>query len=102
MQGRPGAIGTILALFVMMATPASAAEGLDGRALGFAWSLPFIGLLLSMALAPLFLHRTWEHHYGKIAAGWSLLVLVPMVSSATLVPGVPCKLPITRMPPATV
>ena len=78
MQGRPGAIGTILALFVMMATPASAAEGLDGRALGFAWSLPFIGLLLSMALAPLFLHRTWEHHYGKIAAGWSLLVLVPM------------------------
>ena len=61
-----------------LAGPALAAEGLDGRNLGFAWSLPFIGLLLSMALFPLFLHRTWEHHYGKIAAGWSLLVLVPM------------------------
>ena len=58
--------------------PVEAAEMLDGRTLGFAWSLPFIGLLLTMALAPLFLHRTWEHHYGKIAAGWALLVLLPM------------------------
>ena len=71
-----GGLG-ILALLTGL-VPALAAEGFDGRSLGFAWSLPFIGLLLSMALAPLFLHRTWEHHYGKIAAGWSLLVLIPM------------------------
>jgi Na+/H+ antiporter NhaD/arsenite permease-like protein len=65
-----------MAVFVAT-TPAWAAE-LDGRAFGFIWSLPFAGLLLSMALCPLFLHRTWEHHYGKIAAGWALLTLIPM------------------------
>ena len=65
-------------IFAAVTGPAFAAEGLDGRALSFSWSIPFIGLLLTMALAPLFIHRTWEHHYGKIAAGWSLLVLVPM------------------------
>jgi len=31
-----------------------------------------------MALCPLFLHRTWEHHYGKIAAGWAALAVVPL------------------------
>jgi Na+/H+ antiporter NhaD/arsenite permease-like protein len=70
----------VLALVLAAASggPALAAETLDGRALSFAWSIPFIGLLLTMALAPLFLHRTWEHHYGKIAAGWAGVVLLPM------------------------
>jgi len=66
---------------LMSGMPALAAEGLDGKALGLAWSIPFAGLLLSMALCPLFLHRTWEHHYGKIAAGWALLTLIPMAMS---------------------
>ena len=79
--GRITAISCRLLPLVIVAGPACAAEGLDGRSLGFVWSVPFIGLLLTMALAPLFLHRTWEHHYGKIAAGWSLLVLLPMVLS---------------------
>ena len=65
-------------MFVLTADGALAAEGLDGRALGFAWALPFAGLLLTMATAPLFIPHFWEHHYGKLAAGWSLLILIPI------------------------
>ncbi len=57
---------------------AFAAEGLNGASLGFLWALPFIGILLSIALFPLLAPHAWEHHQGKIAAGWALLVAVPM------------------------
>lgn len=75
-RGFRAAAAALAALAI--SSPALAAEALDGRTLSFAWSIPFIGLLLTMALAPLFIHRTWEHHYGKIAALWAALVLIPM------------------------
>ncbi|MGX5847990.1 sodium:proton antiporter [Mesorhizobium sp. PL10] len=43
------------------------------------WGLPFAGLLLSIATGPLLFHHVWEHHYGKIAAGWVALVVVPLM-----------------------
>jgi Na+/H+ antiporter NhaD/arsenite permease-like protein len=61
----------------LLAEPALAAE-LDGRALSLAWALPFVGILLSIALFPLFLSHAWEHHQGKIAAFWAALVIVPL------------------------
>jgi len=54
------------------------AEGLDGRSLGAVWALPFVGILLSIALLPLFAGHFWEHHQGKIAAFWGLCVIVPL------------------------
>ncbi|MGO4706345.1 sodium:proton antiporter [Microvirga sp. 2MCAF38] len=63
----------------MLAMPeAAGATELDGRTLGLSWALPFAGILLSIALFPLFAGHTWEHHQGKIAALWSLLLLVPI------------------------
>jgi Na+/H+ antiporter NhaD/arsenite permease-like protein len=41
------------------------------------WALPFAGILLSIALFPLFAPSIWHHHYGKISAGWAALFLVP-------------------------
>ncbi|HZW47070.1 MAG TPA: sodium:proton antiporter, partial [Microvirga sp.] len=67
---------TAAALTVLPQT-AFAAE-LDGATLSPAWALPFAGILLSIALFPLMAHHFWEHHQGKIAALWGLLVLVPM------------------------
>ena len=58
-------------------TTAFAAE-LSGASLGMLWAVPFLGILLSIALFPLFAGHFWEHHQGKIAAGWGLLVAVPM------------------------
>jgi hypothetical protein len=38
----------------------------SGTGLGIVWSLPFIGLLLSIALLPLLTPYFWEHHFGKV------------------------------------
>jgi Na+/H+ antiporter NhaD/arsenite permease-like protein len=44
------------------------------------WSAaPFAGMLLSIALFPLFAPRFWHRHYPKVAAGWALVLVVPFV-----------------------
>jgi Na+/H+ antiporter NhaD/arsenite permease-like protein len=55
----------------------AAAADLDGRQLSAIWGLPFAGILLSIALMPLLAQRFWHHHFGKVAAAWSLAFLVP-------------------------
>src|SRR5262249_25854114 len=56
--------------------PESTPHLLDGALLSWLWSLPFIGLLLTIATGPLLFPRIWSRHYGKIAAGWSALTVV--------------------------
>ena len=63
------------ALF-LTAGPAAGA-GASGAGMSLAWSIPFAGLLLSIALMPLIAGHIWHHHYGKIAAGWAVLLVVP-------------------------
>jgi Na+/H+ antiporter NhaD/arsenite permease-like protein len=53
------------------------AADVDGRQLAPVWGVPFAGLLLSIALLPLLAPMFWHHHFGKVAAGWSLAFLVP-------------------------
>jgi Na+/H+ antiporter NhaD/arsenite permease-like protein len=65
------------AALAILPEPAVAAE-VDGGSLSVLWALPFAGILLSIALFPLLAPHAWEHHQGKIAALWALLVLVPM------------------------
>jgi Na+/H+ antiporter NhaD/arsenite permease-like protein len=38
-----------------------------------AWGLPFVGLLLTLAAAPLAVPRLWGRHYGKLVAIWALI-----------------------------
>ncbi|MGM4901872.1 sodium:proton antiporter [Tardiphaga sp. 866_E4_N2_1] len=67
---------------------AHAAEGgLDGTRLSLLWALPFAGILLCIATGPVLYHHLWEHHYGKFAAFWATLVIVPLffVTDATTV-----------------
>jgi Na+/H+ antiporter NhaD/arsenite permease-like protein len=63
--------------FALWATPASAAT-LDGAALSAVWAIPFVGMLLSIAVLPLANAHLWEHHQGKIAAFWAALTLAPL------------------------
>ena len=67
-----------LASLLVFAVPAHAATALDGASLSVFWALPFLGLLLSIALGPLLFHHFWEHNYGKIAAVWVALILLPL------------------------
>jgi Na+/H+ antiporter NhaD/arsenite permease-like protein len=63
--------------------PASAfAADLDGSRLGLFWALPFAGILLSIAIFPLLAPHFWEHHCGKVAAFWGVLVAA-MLALAT-------------------
>lgn len=66
------------ALLLLLSCTASAAE-FDGAQLGIAWSVPFVGILLSIALCPLLVPSFWHHHFGKVSAGWALAFLIPFV-----------------------
>jgi Na+/H+ antiporter NhaD/arsenite permease-like protein len=69
---------------ILLANPgvALASEGvLPGDAMSLLWALPFAGLLLSIATGPLLFAHAWEHHYGKIAAVWAALVVLPLTAS---------------------
>ncbi|WP_092254743.1 MULTISPECIES: sodium:proton antiporter [unclassified Bradyrhizobium] len=70
---------SLVAILTLLPQPAWAAAGLDGAAMRWPYALPFAGLLLSIALGPLLFPKVWHHHYGKIAAAWSLAALVSLV-----------------------
>ncbi len=72
---------TAIAVFAI-ASPALAADpgqGVSGATLGAAWAIPFVGLLLSIAVMPLAAPSVWHHHFGKITLGWSALVVLPFL-----------------------
>jgi Na+/H+ antiporter NhaD/arsenite permease-like protein len=67
----------ILAILIALLPVAAQAAELDGAQLSAWWGVPFMGLLLSIALGPLLAPAFWHHHYGKIAVAWSLAFLIP-------------------------
>ena len=67
-------IGVLVALIAASVSPALAADELDGSRLSMLWAIPFAGILLSIALCPLLVPDFWHHHYGKVAAGWGILI----------------------------
>lgn len=69
------------AVGVALAAPALAfGADIDGAALSPLWGVPFAGILLSIALMPLLAPLFWHHHFGKIAAAWSLAFLLPFAA----------------------
>ncbi|HHZ09132.1 MAG TPA: sodium:proton antiporter [Rhizobiales bacterium] len=72
--------GLALAVLAPTTAPALAAgtQGLPGAEMSLLWAIPFAGLLLSIATGPLLYPHFWEHHYGKFAAAWAALVIMPM------------------------
>jgi Na+/H+ antiporter NhaD/arsenite permease-like protein len=49
---------------------------IDGKDLSLWWAIPFIGILLSIAIFPLVNHHFWEHHYGKVSMFWGVVFLL--------------------------
>ena len=68
----------VIGVTALLAPPACAAD-LDGAAMGASWALPFVGILLSIALGPLLASKFWHAHYGKVAAFWAALTLHAML-----------------------
>ncbi len=77
-HARAAGIGVLA--FATLIQPAMAAQTIDGAHLPLWLGLPFLGILLSIALGPLFVRRLWHIHYGKASAFWALLTLAMMIS----------------------
>ena len=79
-------IARFMILLVVSLLPgvAQAAEphgpSLDGAALSWPWALPFAGILLTIAFAPLWSRSFWHRHYGKLAFAWAALTLTPLAA----------------------
>jgi Na+/H+ antiporter NhaD/arsenite permease-like protein len=80
----------MLAVAVMtVATPLLAAEegghggdhgGVDLGAVLPLWSVvPFVGILLSIAIFPLVAGEFWHHHFPKVSAAWALMFAIPFI-----------------------
>jgi len=75
--GRGLAGAAAFALFGATAARAAEAHGIDGASLAGWWAIPFVGILLSIAIMPLAAPSFWHHHFGKVAAFWGLAFVVP-------------------------
>ena len=49
--------------------------------LSLVWDLPFAGLLLSIAIFPLFARSWWERHFWAVTAAWATLFLAAFALS---------------------
>ncbi len=66
---------------LLLLTPGVAmASEFDASALSPLWGVPFVGILLSIALMPLLTPLFWHHHYGKVSAAWTLAFLLPFAA----------------------
>lgn len=76
----------ILISFFTLSTFLFASEGnaphLDGSELSIFWVIPFVGILLSIAIFPLIAPHFWHHNFGKISAFWAVLFVAPFLISA--------------------
>ena len=73
---------TLLAAVLLVAAPDTAWAAGNGGFVPPVWTvLPFLGILFSIALFPLFANHFWEHHYPKISIFWLVLAVIGMVIS---------------------
>ena len=67
----------LISLVCLSVPGAAIAADFDGAQLTAVWGIPFAGILLCIALMPLLTPHFWHHHYGKVAAAWSLAFFIP-------------------------
>ena len=55
------------------------APHLSGADLSIFWVIPFIGILLSIAIFPLVAPHFWHKNFGKISLFWAVSLLIPLL-----------------------
>jgi Na+/H+ antiporter NhaD/arsenite permease-like protein len=74
-------VRTLVAAIVpalVMPHPALAGEAIDGSRISPAQGLPFVALLVSIALGPVVSPGFWHRHYGKVALVWSIVAVAAL------------------------
>ncbi len=73
------AIFAINVIFAASGHDVHSVPHVDGTALTILWAIPFIGILLSIAVMPLVAPHYWHNNFGKISFFWALTFIVPFV-----------------------
>ena len=74
------AYGIILSPGAALALQEGAGDAVAiGRVLPLWTIIPFVGILLSIALCPLLTPRFWHRHFGKVSALWAFLFALPFL-----------------------
>ncbi len=76
---RPVFISLILILIAKPAFAQHSERAINGAALSIWWIIPFVGLLLSIAILPLKAEHFWDEHFGKVSAFWGLCIVIPLL-----------------------
>lgn len=73
----------LLFIFPSIAFAGNAATSIDHSNIGSVlplWSIiPFVGILLSIALMPLWTPNFWHYHFPKVSAFWALVMAIPFI-----------------------
>ncbi len=51
----------------------------DGTTLSILWTIPFAGILLSIAVMPLVAPHFWHNNFGKVSFFWALTFIIPFL-----------------------
>jgi Na+/H+ antiporter NhaD/arsenite permease-like protein len=74
------AIAAFAAASSAAAADAAGPAALDWSKLELFWAIPFVGILLSIAILPLAAPHFWHHRQGAVSFGWALAFLVPFMA----------------------
>jgi Na+/H+ antiporter NhaD/arsenite permease-like protein len=74
----------VSAMLLLVAAPnillaADGGHGLNGAGLSLFWIIPFVGILLSIAVFPLVAEHFWHTHFGKISLFWASCLIIPLI-----------------------
>ena len=76
----------LFVLFAIMPDTALAAAHvgdawyINGADISAFWIIPFVGMLLSIALGPICVPHFWHHHYGKVSVMWAAIFIIPFIA----------------------
>ena len=57
---------------------------LSGESLGVIWVVPFVGILLSIAIFPLVAPHFWHQNFGMVSLFWAVSLIIPFALSQGL------------------
>lgn len=77
----------IVSIFILLTNIAFASGGhvtqsaphVDGTVLSIFWVIPFVGILLSIAVFPLILPHFWHNNFGKVSFFWAVSLILPFI-----------------------
>ena len=76
---------SIISIIILVANIVFASGGndvhsvphVDGTTLSILWTIPFAGILLSIAVMPLVAPHFWHNNFGKVSFFWALAFIIP-------------------------